>query len=515
MNKPLVSVVIPTYNAERSLARSLKSIKNQTYKDIEVIIIDNRSKDKTVEIAKKFGSKVIVGYYNKPEARNAGVELSRGIYVLHADCDFVLEPNLIKEAVEVLQNETCEALFIPERYEGNGFWRGCRNLEKKIYEGNEIIEAPRIYKKSIFEKFTFDEKNEGSDEYDFYFTVKKNLGLRTSRINSRITLIEPTTNLKKRFNQGKYYDYYQMKYKGEAPSKQMSFNYRAGILKECLNYSKTYTFGLILIKSISYSSFFLGRLAGKFDRKIQRLFFEIQDVFNPVAKTYEENMFGGSLGNRFVNYKEKEAVLNIVKEIFNNKKIKVLDVGAGNGRWSKDFLNLGFDVTAVDLSEEMCNYLKKDFKKLKVIKGDISKLNVDEKFDLVFSFRSLKYVNNRQMALDNIRNILRDGGYGILEMPNLLNPFYFLPYYLSPFLSKLNLGDFIRNFIIADFVSKNSFERELKIIGFEIIMTDDVFFMPHWVYSNINNQLVLDLVYSIDRLLSKIFPRSIVYVVRK
>ena len=54
MSKPLVSVIIPTYNSEKTLPLCLESIKRQTYKNIEVIIVDNFSVDRTVDIAKRY-----------------------------------------------------------------------------------------------------------------------------------------------------------------------------------------------------------------------------------------------------------------------------------------------------------------------------------------------------------------------------------------------------------------------------------------------------------------------------
>jgi glycosyltransferase involved in cell wall biosynthesis len=58
MNNLLVSVIIPTYNSSRTLEKCLESIKNQSYKNIEIIVVDNNSKDNTKEIALKFTDKV-------------------------------------------------------------------------------------------------------------------------------------------------------------------------------------------------------------------------------------------------------------------------------------------------------------------------------------------------------------------------------------------------------------------------------------------------------------------------
>jgi glycosyltransferase involved in cell wall biosynthesis len=61
MDNPLVSVIIPTYNSSRTLKKSLESIKNQTYENIEIIVVDNNSKDNTKDIALEYTDKV----YNK------------------------------------------------------------------------------------------------------------------------------------------------------------------------------------------------------------------------------------------------------------------------------------------------------------------------------------------------------------------------------------------------------------------------------------------------------------------
>ena len=156
--KPLVSIIIPTYNSEKTITKCLESIKNQTYESIETIVVDSYSKDRTVELIKSYDTKVIRGYFNKPRARNVGVLSSSGDYIIMADADFVFEPDLVSEVVKCFKKENCDAIFIPEEYLGDSFLGKCKNLEKKIYHGNEIIEAPRVYKRWVFHKILFDEK---------------------------------------------------------------------------------------------------------------------------------------------------------------------------------------------------------------------------------------------------------------------------------------------------------------------------------------------------------------------
>jgi len=104
-----VSVVIPVYNGEKYIRNSIKSALEQTYPNVEVIVIDDASYDKTREIVlKEFGDSVI--YYrnerNKERSfsRNKGFELSSGTYVFFLDADDEWEKDYIKESVEFLKH---------------------------------------------------------------------------------------------------------------------------------------------------------------------------------------------------------------------------------------------------------------------------------------------------------------------------------------------------------------------------------------------------------------------------
>jgi glycosyltransferase involved in cell wall biosynthesis len=77
-DKPLVSVVVPTFNSEGFLERCLASVRGQTYPNIEVIVVDNYSKDKTREIAKSYGVRVVLCRAGRSMARNVGADLARG-----------------------------------------------------------------------------------------------------------------------------------------------------------------------------------------------------------------------------------------------------------------------------------------------------------------------------------------------------------------------------------------------------------------------------------------------------
>lgn len=520
-NKPLVSIVIPTYNSEKTLAKCLEGIKNQSYKNIEVIIVDGLSTDTTIQIAKNYEIKIIQRPCNKPEARNIGIVNAKGIFILFLDSDMSLQSKVVEEAVWNFQKEGNNALFIDEEYENVGFWRKCRNLEKTIYRGNTIIEAPRFYERNIFKSILFDEKNEGPDEYDFYYSARQ-FGMKEGRINSKVIIFESPFNFRKKFRHGKFFFYFKFKHiKEETILKQINLCYRVKLLLKSFKSSSIYGLGLVFIKFLEYIFFETGLFTSYFDRKILRLPFSIRGHFdNQAAETYEREMFEKSAGSKFVDTKERETILNLLQEIKFKNNAKVLDVGAGNGRFSREFLRLGFDVTALDISPNMCKYLKNNIRNLKVINEDISGWNLNlnqrgDRFNLIFSFRTLKYVRDRKRALYNIKKLLKKNGYAIIEMPNLLNPFYFPPYKLAPLLLHFSNRESIKYLIFSNFITKNSFIKELEGAGVKIIKVEKLFFFPHSIYSKIENKKFLKIICSIGNTLSRFSPRSLIFVVRK
>src|SRR5260221_8553621 len=126
-NQPLVSVIVTTKNSQVTLKQCLDTINNQTYKHLEIIVVDNHSTDKTTEIAEKFTNKVFNHGMERSEQRNFGVKKSRGNYLLFIDSDMELSKSVIDECVKLLDKDTSlAALAIPEESIGEGFWASCK-----------------------------------------------------------------------------------------------------------------------------------------------------------------------------------------------------------------------------------------------------------------------------------------------------------------------------------------------------------------------------------------------------
>ena len=102
---PKFSIIVPVYNVEKYIKKCLESIFNQSFKDFEVIVVNDGTKDKSMEIVRKYDVKIIE-QENKglSEARNTGVKNAKGDYLVFIDSDDYIEKDLLKKINESLNN---------------------------------------------------------------------------------------------------------------------------------------------------------------------------------------------------------------------------------------------------------------------------------------------------------------------------------------------------------------------------------------------------------------------------
>jgi len=174
MKKPLVSIVINTKNEEKNIQNCLDSIKSQDYKEIEIIVVDNNSADKTKEISKKYTKKIFNIGPERSVQKNYGIlKIARGKYVMHIDADMILSPSLVGACVDLLEKKRFVALHIPEIVLGRKYFSKVRRFERSFYDSTPI-DGARFFLRDVFIKTGgFDEKLYACEDWDLDKKIKK------------------------------------------------------------------------------------------------------------------------------------------------------------------------------------------------------------------------------------------------------------------------------------------------------------------------------------------------------
>lgn len=188
-NKIKVSVIIPAYNAETFLSRTIQSALNQTFRDFELIIVDDGSTDNTKEIVRKFQvNNSQIKYFLKENSggpagpKNLGLKKSKGKFIAFLDHDDEWLPEKLEEQVESFENSTDSKLGIIICYPVLVHSNKKKIFEipsleeetfKKILLGNFIYSCSGVMiKKEVIEKVGyFDEKLKYADDWDMWIRI--------------------------------------------------------------------------------------------------------------------------------------------------------------------------------------------------------------------------------------------------------------------------------------------------------------------------------------------------------
>lgn len=233
MNKsPLVSILIPVYGVERYIVRCLQSVINQTYKQFELIIVDDCSLDRSIELAEDFLKSFSVDYsvvrhptnLGLAGARNSGVKNANGSILYFLDSDDYLLPNSIHDYVKSLilnDSDIVVSDFFIKIDNTLQYNKVSINLDVKEYLKSSLLRKSsfnicgKLFKKELFSKLSFVEGiNMGEDYLMFnkvlsfaqkvsyvssplYIYDKSNESSYTNRIDMRLIrqLIDAQINL--------------------------------------------------------------------------------------------------------------------------------------------------------------------------------------------------------------------------------------------------------------------------------------------------------------------------------
>ena len=267
---PLISVIVTTRNEEDAIRNCLKSVRNQTYKPVEIIVVDNASDDRTLNIARQFTNLVFDKGPERSAQRNYGAKQAKGTYLLFLDADMVISPTTVEECVVAINKNNVRACIVPETSTGSGFWTKCKILERTYYEGVVWMEAARFYDKKTFVLLEgFDEELTGPEDFDLSQRVAAQYGQKSiSRITSYIYhdegVIRLTELLRKKYYYGRQMHRYVSKNDNRLVSRLQANPWKRYTLffrkPNSLLYDPIHAIGMMFMKTLELGALALGMI---------------------------------------------------------------------------------------------------------------------------------------------------------------------------------------------------------------------------------------------------------------
>lgn len=172
----MISVIIPAYNAEKTIQKCLDSVFNQTYKDIEVIVVDDGSTDDMLLALSNCKKKItIISQENKgaPAARNYGFKFSQGECVIFLDADIVMKPAMLKKMIQALRRDESASFAY------SSFWLGWKKFRLWPYDAQKLKQMPYIHTSSLIKRHAFpgfDESLKKFQDWDLFLTIAEKGG---------------------------------------------------------------------------------------------------------------------------------------------------------------------------------------------------------------------------------------------------------------------------------------------------------------------------------------------------
>ena len=185
--RPLVSVVIPVYNAEKSIVAVLQSVINQDYRPIEIILVNDGSSDNSETLINKFiesnRQEQIHCISQKNQgvsvARNNGMKYSKGEYIALLDSDDIWKKNKISVQIEVFQENKNIDLLATNRngekfdsFFGKSFSKITKIPAKLLLYKNFLLTPTILFKRNIiYEIGYFNEKMSYSEDLEYFLRI--------------------------------------------------------------------------------------------------------------------------------------------------------------------------------------------------------------------------------------------------------------------------------------------------------------------------------------------------------
>lgn len=277
MIEPLVAISIPSFNSAKTIEKCLSAIRKQSYKNIEISIIDGGKKDGTAEIAKKYKAKHKFFRGSLLAARYEGVKVAKGAYTLIFDSDQILEKDAIKRAVFACEKEGADmVVFEEDVFKKETFIEklfACdRRLINSVNDLSPLTGAimPRFFRTSVLKKAynnippKYFSDTGGPDHAIVYYEAWL-LTKKIKVVRNAVKHLEPSTlyELMRKFYRWGYTSVgaHFGKYRNLMTQKE---RFRTGLFKKGLFVESVGSITLLVLKGIGFK---LGYFVGKIDRK--------------------------------------------------------------------------------------------------------------------------------------------------------------------------------------------------------------------------------------------------------
>ena len=208
----LISVIIPVYNEEKMIGICLKSLKHQSYKQMEIIVVDDGSSDSTRNIVKRLPNvKLLIQSHKGPgQARNLGAAKAKGEILVFVDADMTFDKNFVKDLVkQIVKGKTIGTFSKNEMVKNkDNIWSNCWNINKNLPRDrmipNDYPDHAPVFRAILKKEFDKVGGFEASGQYTDDWSLSRRLGKTSTAVLGAIYYHSNPDNLLRIWKQARW-----------------------------------------------------------------------------------------------------------------------------------------------------------------------------------------------------------------------------------------------------------------------------------------------------------------------
>lgn len=215
MNNPKISVIMPVYNTEKYLKKSISNILKQTYSDFELLLIDDGSTDSSYNICEEFAKQdnriKVIHKANEGQgvARNLGLSIAQGSFISFVDSDDYVDEDFLETLLYEIESNSADISITNLKAFDGRFTFDAYSTLKTLYNNSELMEAylknefqpgvvDKLFKKELFDYIRFPEIRAREDYYIMHLILSQvNVAVHTGTTKYLVNIRRNSTEHKK------------------------------------------------------------------------------------------------------------------------------------------------------------------------------------------------------------------------------------------------------------------------------------------------------------------------------